>query len=259
MPDIFNPDLSPNLAIVGDLHRNHWWADEVLDYCRDHGVDVIIQVGDFGYVSPRQNRHAHTFISMITDKAKYYGIEFLWIDGNHEHHHDLLAVDLNSRGVRKITDSITHLPRGFRWSWSGVDFLALGGAHSVDRSVRVKGVDWFPEELITFGQAREVCESGATDVMFTHDCPDRVDIPLADNSWIPRRELQLSQRHREFLGCVVDVVKPKHLFHGHYHVRYDGQRVDEEGHTVQIHGLGMDNTSMSENVLLIPDVLELGC
>ena len=41
-----------------------------------------------------------------------------------------------------LAGRIWHLPRGHRWRWHGRDWLALGGAVSLDRAVRTAGVNW---------------------------------------------------------------------------------------------------------------------
>jgi hypothetical protein len=55
-----------------------------------------------------------------------------------------------------LAGRIWHLPRGHRWRWHGRDWLALGGAVSLDRGVRTAGVNWWPEEEITWRQAGPV-------------------------------------------------------------------------------------------------------
>jgi hypothetical protein len=55
-------------------------------------------------------------------------------------------------GFVEVTDRILWAPRGHRWTWQGVRFLALGGAFSIDRQYRKLDSGrwgWFKEEVIT--------------------------------------------------------------------------------------------------------------
>jgi hypothetical protein len=94
-------------------------------------------------------------------------------------------------------------------------------------------VDWWPEETITEGQARQVCEAGPADVMLTHDSPAGAPVTYMDPppSWWAKEDLRRSEDHRALLRAVVDQVRPGWLIHGHYHqgspawldVRLDGR------------------------------------
>lgn len=233
------------------------WARKAIVYCKEHGVDTIVHVGDFGYWGVQR----WAYISHVHHQLVDAGIRLFFVDGNHEHHYFLTGGPdpnpIEQDGTRRITGNIHHLPRGYRWEWWGVQFLALGGAHSVDRQWRVEGVDWFREEIISISDAHTAVQGGIVDIMVTHDCPDDVDIPLGDNSWIPREELTRAEKHRQFLGHVVDSVQPKHLFHGHYHRSYEAERLNSNGTKTRIHGLDMDGTSMERNITIVDNLFDL--
>jgi hypothetical protein len=118
-------------------------------------------------------------------------------------------------------DRIRHLPRGYRWSWHGRNWLAAGGAVSVDQGNRTDGYDWFPQESITEEQEDEIIASQAgreTDVMVTHDCPADVflTLPAPLLEWLPY--INAAEEHRRRLQRIVDVAEPAYLMHGHYHM-----------------------------------------
>jgi predicted phosphodiesterase len=227
------------IAFVGDIHANTRYMETVLTLAAQEAADVVVQVGDFGY------NFLDDFLNKIDEVSKHVGIPVLFVDGNHENFDRLYSFPVSSDGVRRLRKNVLHLPRGFRWEWQGIRFLALGGAHSVDRSWRTPFIEWWPQEQISLGEA--LYASGQqSDVMITHDCPDNVDIPLSSGSWIPEVDVHSANNHRKLLGWVVDEVQPKHLIHGHYHVRYTGKR----GDTV-VNGLGMAGQPLEESMMVV--------
>ena len=231
------------IAIAGDWHGNFPYTQKALKFAAKNGADVVVQVGDFGVWNP------YNYIRAVGDEANRLGLQVFFVDGNHEDHPWLNAQPIREDGFRVLHDNVAHIPRGTLWTWDGLNFLGLGGAHSVDRQWLRNGVDWFPEETLTYGEA---FRAGTTpeniDIMITHDCPDRVEIPgIAGNPLgFPSEEIALAEKHRELLGYVVDNLAPKFLFHGHYHVSYSDMR-DE---TVII-GLDCDGRPLEHNIQLL--------
>jgi hypothetical protein len=147
-------------------------------------------------------------------------------------------------------------PRGTRWTWHGLTWLALGGATSLDRVGRTEGVSWWPEEALTIADADRAVAGGPVDVMVTHDAPAGVTVPGA-GSYLWREEtMNASYLNRELLREVVDVVGPTHLFHGHFHTAYTAD-LDLGGDLhAAIRGLDKENAGLRNLVHL--DLAELG-
>lgn len=240
----FPTDVS-KIAVVGDLHRNLKYALKCIKKAKLADVQVIVQVGDFGY------DFQGGFLKVLEVELAKADIILMFIDGNHEDFNWLYDREVSEDDVRRLREHIWHLPRNFRWQWQGVKFHALGGAHSVDRQQRTPMVSWWPQEHLTQVDYAVALESPEADVMITHDAPTQAPVPLGDASWIPAVDLHSAALHRTLLRDVVEVIKPKHLFHGHYHVRYEG-KVDG----TQYHGLGCDNM-MFDRSMMIVDVLDL--
>lgn len=250
----------PYFAVAGDWHGNTRFATKALSYARRNGANVVLHLGDFGAWpdgattdnDPRLQCH---YINTLEQHCAQEDILLLFIDGNHENHPWLNSLPVDEDGVRRITEHVWHLPRGFTWEWGGTRFMALGGAYSVDRWHRTLGVSYFEEETISLADANRAVEAGEVDVMFTHDCPDQVEIPLKGDFDFPHDALIAAEAHRALLGMVVDEVKPKHLYHGHFHVRYDGVRdsLSLTGVRTEIHGLHCDHGSptLAHNVVFL--------
>lgn len=244
-----DPDL---LMLAGDWHGNLPWAEVAIRHAADNGVDTIVQLGDFGYWV--DDPATAEYLATVNRELAAADIRLFWIDGNHEDH---------SR-VADWTDTdrfpqVRYLPRGFRWQWWGRTWMAVGGAMSVDKQLRIEGESWWPQEELTEADVEYASRDGDVDVIVSHDCPRGVDIPGvgpdtkggARGNW-PADILAEAQRHREKLAAICAATAPDWLFHGHYHIPYTGAL-----HNTTVVGLAHDRSMLADNVrLLTRDDLE---
>ena len=159
--------------------------------------------------------------------------------------------DLPSRpdGFVEVTDRILWAPRGHRWTWQGVRFLALGGAFSIDR--RDRKLDsgrwgWFKEEVITAEEAQRAIAGGPADVLLTHDAPVGA-LPMVAGGRYDPATLQSARHVQE----VASATKPKLLLHGHWH---QFQQVRLPGQETEVIGLSYDGARKSWLVLDLPGI-----
>lgn len=230
------------IAMAGDWHGNFPYTQKALKYAAKNGADLVVSAGDFGFWGDNYTKN-------VGEEAGRLDLQVFFVDGNHERHDLLNSLPVREDGFRVLHDNVAHIPRGTVWTWDGVTFMGLGGAHSVDKQWRRSGVDWFPEETLTYGQAFHAATTPENiDVMVTHDCPSGVDIPgIAGNPFgFPLMEIALADKHRELLGYVVERLQPKILVHGHYHVSYS----DMLDRTI-IRGLDCDGRSLDKNIWLL--------
>jgi hypothetical protein len=240
------------LLLVGDSHANAtWWARAVVPAAVRARADRIIQLGDFGFW-PR-HPDGRRFLTIVTAGVTRSGIPVDFLDGNHEDHASLRR---RAAAPYEVAAGVRHLPRGSRFAYDGVRFLALGGAHSIDRPLRKVGVNWFAEETLDLADL-ERAESGApVDVLLAHDTFAGYDLPgtlPVDDlpPWLAR-ELTASRAHRTLVREIVDAVQPELVVHGHYHSRYRA-RVALGAHVVQVEGLDCDGTAGALLALDIAD------
>lgn len=231
------------IAFAGDWHMNTTWATYAIRRARQLGAEVVVHCGDFGWTFPAD------YLAAIDEALG--DMPLLFVDGNHENFDVLYRVPVGEDGLRRLSRNVFHLPRGFRWEWGGVRFMALGGAYSVDRPWRKSGESWWVEEMVTPEQVMAAAAGGPVDVLVSHDCPAGVVIPGIDDRqgpapW-PEVELLRAHEHRLVLREVVDAVRPRLLVHGHYHVAYDSRAQLGFGPMAVI-GLDCDGTTIEGNL-----------
>lgn len=236
------PDPGQQLLIAGDWHQNLDAAQHAIGAAAENNATHVIQLGDFGLW---QTDDGFAFLDGVNAACADANVTVLWIDGNHEDftYLDGFPVD-DMTGLRPIREHVAYIPRGSRWVWNSVTFAGLGGAVSVDKPARVAGRDWFVEETISLRQANELVDGGLVDVLFTHDAPAQVPIPgLATSAHLwPADMLAQAQAHRELLDGVVEQVAPVHVFHGHYHSRYQLNTIFCPPVLTSVNGLGDDSS-----------------
>lgn len=228
--------------LAGDWHGDAAWARHVIRHVPvgANGRRLIIQLGDFG-VWPGQS--GTRYLDSVAAELAEANATCFFVDGNHEDFPQLARYPIRRDGLREVRPRLFHLPRGTRWTWKGIRFLALGGATSLDRPWRTAGVDWWPDEELTRADLARAIGGGACDVMLTHDAPSGIDVPglPPTSTWQPA-EVERAHRHRDLLREVVDAVQPKGLVHGHFHSRYDAELAVDGGHRVSVIGLANEWT-----------------
>jgi hypothetical protein len=245
------------ILFVGDTHGNAtWWRNVVRPTASAIAADGIIQVGDFGFWPT--GRH---FIDAAADTDP----PVWWIDGNHEHHHELAKWAADARRTTgagpfdplPMRGALTYLPRGARLELAGTQIAALGGARSIDRLIRRPGLGWFPGEAISDDDIAAVAAGGRADVLVTHDTFDGYRIPglppveLLSHAW--QAERPACEAHRSQVGRAVDAVRPRLVVHGHYHTRYH-MTVERSWGQVRVEGLDRDGTDEAMIVVDLPDL-----
>lgn len=212
-------DVDPKKVLVaGDTHGDSRHFAYLCMVARDNGCEVILQVGDFGFW-PKDRSFYPRFHRTIEEQLAAHDLRCFWIDGNHEDHDALNEIARAEEASPtlgkfwKVAKRCFYVPRGTRWTWNGVRMLGLGGAYSIDRKHRIKGYDWFEQEVLSDEDVKVGRDE--VDIMFTHDVPFGV-LETELGTRFPA-----SVRNRERVLEVVEAVKPKLLMHGHLHHRYE--------------------------------------
>lgn len=237
------------VAFAGDWHGNGFWAVQAIKYAREQGADVIVHLGDFGY------DFFDDYLDRVQGALRRNDLELWFVDGNHENFPKLYNQwEVNEDGRRSLRPRIFHLPRGYRWDWVGHKFLALGGAYSVDRDMRVLDKSWWAEEVISDEDVEKAAAGGQVDFLISHDCPTGVRIPGLEkgSSYFPQWALDESYVHRQQLTKVVEAVRPTVIVHGHYHRRYHTfatLNLEDPRDNTFVYGLDCDGSSLKDNMM----------
>ena len=245
-------ELHPRRVVfAGCWHGNGAWARFAADWAiHEMNAEVIVHTGDFGYTFER------SFLSGLHEILSPARVPLYFVDGNHDDHPLLSRWGTALDGTRAgAYPWIRYLPRGLRWRWRATDFLALGGAHSVDRSTRLlRRYHWWPQERITVHDIARAVGGGRAHVMVTHDCPAGVHVPGLRPHDFPIAEIAAAEGHRNLLLDVTDHVQPRYLVHGHYHVRYSGifdRHCPIGDYTTRVEGLSRDSETLEGNLMAV--------
>lgn len=239
-----------NMLLAGDWHGHINQALDVIFQAERSGIDTIIQLGDFGI-----KEYDAKYLDAMQKYLGMFNMNLYFIDGNHEDFPRIYKKQLLPDGTRYVRDNIYHLPRGFRWTWHKISFLALGGAASISKYGTGMQKQWWPEELITDKDLADVGNTYA-DVMLTHDSPSDAPNIITDNAEEQIRCLKTfgltgltySHAHREQLRLATNAVNPRFIFHGHYHkfMKADYHH-QTSGKAVKIYGLDQGGTPKTDS------------
>lgn len=247
-----NEMTNNHFAVAGDWHGDLGWALRAIRRAHINEVDTLVHLGDFG-IWPGPD--GQKFIRRISDLLVELDMNLYVVPGNHEDYAQIGNAPIEN-GVQAFADRITLLTRGYRWAWGGVNFVALGGANSIDFEGRTQGINWWQEESITLGDAYRTVQDGVADVMFAHEAPSGV-VPMRGHGgeW-SAKGLAYANQSSEIMLQVVDVVQPKLFMHGHYHYYYDKLVVSSVGYTTRY--VGTDKEYTTHNLALVTlDTLEV--
>jgi hypothetical protein len=246
-------EVPERIGVAGDWHGNTAWAvravrkiDALLPAA---GPRVVLHLGDFGIWPGPGGR---SYLAELTSALEAADVSLWFVDGNHEDFTQLARLRPGPDGREQVTERIWHLPRGYRWRWAGREWLALGGAVSLDRAGRAEGISWWPEEEITRAQAGAVIEAGPADVMVTHECPAGIEHAFPPPpSWWSADDLRRNEAHRALMREIVLAVRPRFLMHGHLHIGYQ-RRVDLGFGPFEVTGLDCDGAESLNWAILDP-------
>ena len=177
--------------------------------------DYVIILGDCGVVWDGGNGD-----EQVKHALQKLPVSVLFIDGNHENFDRLNAYEVeewHGGKVHIIESDIIHLMRGQVYTIEDKTFFTFGGAHSIDKELRRKGIDWWPEEIPTNEEYREGWSNLedvdlCVDFVLTHTAPTEVVREIGYDE-DPEEEQEL----RRFLQKIVDNVSFDAWFFGHFH------------------------------------------
>ena len=203
-----------NIVYIGDVHGNfafiRWWLKQ-----GHHKNLTIIQVGDFG-IGFKPNPEDYELQILNKELGERESI-LLVIRGNHDNpsyfdgNHDY--------------EFIKFLPDYTEMEIDGLNHLFIGGAISIDRTLRTNGVDYWENEGFV-GDLGKVRSLKNIDVVVTHTAPNFVE-PFGFDGIVyhyaekDSKLLDDLRTERNLISEIFDELKKnnvlKYHFYGHYH------------------------------------------
>lgn len=204
------------IYITGDTHGDPLrFAIGAMQGEEKWGVsDHLIVCGDFGYVFSGSYEENDLLDYLET---KPYTICFC--DGNHENFSLLNTYPRemwNGGKVHRIRKNILHLMRGQVFSIDDKTVFAMGGAYSIDRYLRVKGISYWDEELPTGEEYHEAINNlkvhdNTVDLIVSHTAPKEIVYHMGH--YPDAHDMELTG----FLDWVMHEVTFSHWYFGHWH------------------------------------------
>lgn len=191
-----------NTIITGDIHGRFDHLNQLINKYKQR-LDLVICCGDFGYWPNLDGQHKN---------IRSHGIPVLWCDGNHEDHWAI-----KNRKSNEIAKNVFYMPRGSTYELkNGQTMMFMGGADSIDKDSRIYGVDWFPEEVITQADIKNLPDV-KVDIFITHTCPTEI-YPLVVQ-YYDGKQMEPSNYALSYLW---HRYKPALWFFGHWHHYKEG-------------------------------------
>lgn len=224
------------IFIMSDTHYGAGIGDEdkLLNLAADPD-DIAIVCGDAGFVwcgddyqltgSPNKGRDG-----LVLDRLNSLGFTVCFVAGNHENYDALEEYPIvNFKGGRthKLRENVYHLMNGELFEIEGKKCLTLGGAASADRTFRVEGVDWWPQEVPTIEELNEIGDRlkdiKEVDYIFSHQIPLTVKRIL-----YPYYSVNTPDKYLlSFFDNILETIDFKYWYCGHYHndKKYDKVKI----------------------------------
>lgn len=239
------------IMVLGDSEGNVGFVMAAMNIAHRDRCEAVHVVGDFGIWTHVEAGVA--FLDAIEEEARTLGMVVSFTDGNHENFDHLYAIPVDEDGWRRVRPHIWHAPRGHIWRWGAINFLSMGGAHSIDgpggiwsqgrgplarsvsRNVRdgngfVQSVDipagtdlggWWPQETITDDEVQTAIGNMVEWANEFNPYPE-IDVMFAHDAptsvSMPHSGYPAADDNRARLQQVYEVAQPQLIVHGHYHM-----------------------------------------
>jgi predicted phosphodiesterase len=223
-----------SILFAGDTHGNNRHISYLFETAKREQCGTIFQVGDFGYWPHTDD--GKLFLLNVDAHIRDTGIQFYWIDGNHDNHEAIAALPVSDDGLRYLTvdGGFVHVPRGSSLYLDGLLVMGYGGAFSIDKQYRLEheartGVRvYWPGEMIDWEHclmAGHLMRGQRPDILATHDAPSGFEM---GNEW--KALIRQTTANRAALRTLMRTVEPQRVICGHWHERktaeVDGTRID---------------------------------
>lgn len=258
---LWGPHLSAvpepsRVAFAGCWHGRHHLVGAAMLAAKEAGADLVVHTGDFLYTGPAASKT----LMVAQEWCARLDMRVIAVRGNHDDPSIYTKASTSTRRrnrnqavvadpFARLSERVLHAPNGTRWTWHGTEFVALGGAFSVDRAARVEGVSYWRGEVATPREVNRVKSGGKANVMITHDTPAEahLDLPSQRPDWW---DITNAEKHRDLLRSAVDAVEPEWVIGGHMHLRATTGLWTPTGQQVRVEVLDKIENGTSTNLFV---------
>lgn len=175
------------IIVLSDVHGNILRCQDVA--LRNPGVSIV-QLGDLGVgFVPRE---------VIENLPP----NFYFFPGNHD----------NRKISMTLKNCLGHYGERSYSPWGIDPFFFVSGADSKDKAVRTEGVNWWPDEELTYEQGQKCIDEwtkSKAEVIISHDLPQRI----AEAFYL----IYDRSRTRQILDAMIEARRPRVVIFGHHH------------------------------------------
>ena len=202
-------------VVMGDIHGD--WP-ELNKFVNRKSPELILQCGDFGYwprdpANAKRMKYARKYGQELPRPKMLDSSVLFWCDGNHEDHQELRL-----RTTDELWPDVHYMPRGSLLDLpDGRRVMFLGGAASIDKHSRTMGMDWFPEEQISYADINDLGYEGHVDIVISHTCPREFPLNIRGKSMG-----YFHDSSRDALSYVLGHYRPSLWYFGHWHFYMTG-------------------------------------
>jgi len=174
-------------TIIGDVHGKVERYKEITDNC-----NFSICVGDFGF--EQEWRWHRKNISA----------------GNH-------MINMGNHDYLPFLNDDASLENYFHFNLRSI--FSVRGAESIDKHLRTEGLDWFPNEELTYQEGLAAVDAyveAKPRIVISHDCPQSILESLFKMGWSYGKS-----QTRQLLQAMFEAHQPEYWFFGHHHEHRD--------------------------------------
>lgn len=188
------------MILIGDLHGNFKWLEKQLESIKKNNDQLII-LGDVGIGFPEKIRKFDYDkeiwkIEYGLSDFKYDPKYLVWLRGNHD-------------SPSKCKNHPNYLGDYGMYK----DIFYISGAFSIDKDIRIPGVDWWHDEELSISElnaAIDLFDTLKPDVVISHDCPQKI-LHLMHTH-------RISTRTGQALDQMLEIHQPKLWVFAHHHI-----------------------------------------
>jgi predicted phosphodiesterase len=211
------------IIVLSDVHGNILRCQDV---ALRNPTSTVVQLGDLGVgFVPRE----------VIENLPH---NFVFFPGNHD----------NRKIAVTLRNCLGHFGDCTNTFGFHPSFFFVSGADSKDKNVRTEGLNWWPDEELTYEQGYRCIDKWIncqSQVIISHDLPQRI----AETYY----QIYDRSRTRQILDAMIEARKPKLVIYGHHHKPF---HIIHEG--TEFIGLKIDEAIMldiSENNVSVISIL----